>query len=107
MLGAVADSLASLLQAEPDPRCLSYTHDRDFGAFLDYPPGAPRPLTSAAHCSGGGRTGRSAEAVAMAAKRLDRAAGKENYRGGGWCPPAFACYDAMAPVFKGARKDEL
>lgn len=23
----------------PDPRCLSYTHDRDFGAFLDYPPG--------------------------------------------------------------------
>ena len=26
-------------QAPPDPRCLSYTHDRDFGGFLDYPPG--------------------------------------------------------------------
>jgi len=26
-------------EGEPDPRCLSYTHDRDFGAFLDYPPG--------------------------------------------------------------------
>ena len=25
--------------APPDPRCLSYTHDRDFGVFLDYPPG--------------------------------------------------------------------
>lgn len=46
---------------EPDPRCLSYTHDRDFGEFLDYPPG------------------------------------KENFRGGGWCPPAHACYDSMAP----------
>ena len=46
---------------EPDPRCLSYTHDRDFGKFLDYPPG------------------------------------KENFRGGGWCPPAHACYDSMAP----------
>lgn len=25
--------------AAPDPRCLSFTHDRDFGEFLDYPPG--------------------------------------------------------------------
>ena len=25
--------------APPDPRCLSYTHDRDFGSYLDYPPG--------------------------------------------------------------------
>ena len=56
----------------PDPRCLSYTHDRDFGQFLDYPPGK-----------------------------------KE---GGGWCPPAFACYDSMAPALsQGAqrRHDEL
>lgn len=52
---------------EPDPRCLSYTHDRDFGHFLDYPPG------------------------------------KEEHQGGGWCPPAHACYDTMAPQLK----DEL
>jgi hypothetical protein len=26
-------------EAPPDPRCLSYTHDRDFGHYLDYPPG--------------------------------------------------------------------
>ena len=26
-------------EAPPDPRCLSYTHDRDFGSYLDYPPG--------------------------------------------------------------------
>ena len=26
-------------EGEPDPRCLSYTHDRDYGTFLDYPPG--------------------------------------------------------------------
>ncbi|KAL1521766.1 hypothetical protein AB1Y20_021420 [Prymnesium parvum] len=56
----------------PDPRCLSYTHDRDFGEFLDYPPG------------------------------------KSEYAGKGWCPPAFACYDEMAPVFRGRRAhDEL
>jgi len=56
----------------PDPRCLSYTHDRDFGQFLDYPPG------------------------------------KEEFRGGGWCPPDFACYDQMAPVLKGhGYRDEL
>ena len=23
----------------PDPRCLSYTHDRDYGSYRDYPPG--------------------------------------------------------------------
>lgn len=59
--------------APPDARCLSYTHDRDFGHFLDYPPG------------------------------------KEDFRGGGWCPPAFACYDTMAPALKeGSRtRDEL
>ena len=45
----------------PDPRCVSYTHDRDFGNFLDYPPG------------------------------------KEESLGSGWCPPAHACYDTMAP----------
>ena len=26
-------------EGPPDPRCLSYTHDRDFGGYLDYPPG--------------------------------------------------------------------
>lgn len=26
-------------EAAPDPRCLSYTHDRDFPVYLDYPPG--------------------------------------------------------------------
>jgi len=60
--------------AAPDPRCLSYTHDRDFGEFLDYPPG------------------------------------KDEFRGGGWCPPAFACYDTMAPALGGTgrrRKEEL
>jgi len=59
--------------AAPDPRCLSYTHDRDFGQFLDYPPG------------------------------------KADFRGRGWCPPAFACYDAMEPALggRGARHDEL
>ena len=60
--------------APPDPRCLSYTHDRDFGQFLDYPPG------------------------------------KSNHRGGGWCPPAHACYDSMAPALSGSRhyaRDEL
>ena len=51
----------------PDPRCLSYTHDRDFASFLDSPPG------------------------------------KSNFRGRGWCPPAFACYDSMEPILK----DEL
>jgi len=25
--------------APPDPRCLSYTHDRDYGRFKEYPPG--------------------------------------------------------------------
>jgi len=53
--------------AAPDPRCLSYTHDRDFGQFLDYPPG------------------------------------KTEHRGGGWCPPAHACYDRMAPQLSGRR----
>lgn len=33
--------------APPDPRCLSYTHDRDFGHFLDYPPGAQQARTFA------------------------------------------------------------
>ena len=23
----------------PDPRCLSYTHDKDFARFKEYPPG--------------------------------------------------------------------
>jgi len=56
----------------PDPRCLSYTHDRDFGHFLDYPPG------------------------------------KAQFRGGGWCPPAGACYDQMAPELGGrGLRDEL
>ncbi|EOD13182.1 hypothetical protein EMIHUDRAFT_452053 [Emiliania huxleyi CCMP1516] len=54
--------------APPDKRCLSYTHDRDFGDFTAYPPGL------------------------------------EEFRGRGWCPPAFACYDSMAPALK---KDEL
>jgi hypothetical protein len=54
--------------AAPDARCLSYTHDRDFGEFLDYPPG------------------------------------KEEFRGGGWCPPAHACYDTMAPSLGGKRR---
>lgn len=26
-------------EGAPDARCLSYTHDRDFGVYLDYPPG--------------------------------------------------------------------
>jgi hypothetical protein len=54
--------------AEPDPRCLIYTHDRDFGYFLDYPPK------------------------------------KESFRGRGWCPPAGACYDTMAPELSGGRR---
>ena len=63
-------------EGEPDPRCLSYTHDRDFGQFLDYPPG------------------------------------KKQFKGGGWCPPEFACYDSMAPALGGRgvgrrRHDEL
>lgn len=56
--------------APPDPRCLSFTHDRDFGAFLDYP------------------------------------RGKEAFRGGGWCPPAQACYDSMASVEREVARRE-
>ena len=56
----------------PDARCLSYTHDRDFGAFRAYPPG------------------------------------KAEFEGGGWCPPAHACYDSMDPVLGGrGLRDEL
>ena len=56
----------------PDPRCLSYTHDRDFASFLDYPPG------------------------------------KDEFRGGGWCPPAHACYDTMSAELGGRQlRDEL
>lgn len=51
-------------EGPPDPRCLSYTHDRDFGEFLPYPPG------------------------------------REDFRGQGWCPPSFACYDSMDRVLK-------
>ena len=58
--------------APPDPRCLSYTHDRDFGHFLDYPPN------------------------------------KRQFKGGGWCPPAHACYDQMAPaLWKAGYHEEL
>eukprot|EP00965_Chrysotila_dentata_P220962 6192107-Pleurochrysis_carterae.AAC.2 len=56
-------------EGPPDPRCLSYTHDRDFAQFLDYPPG------------------------------------KEAYRGRGWCPPPFACYDSMSPVLRGDKQE--
>ena len=31
----------------PDPRCLSYTHDKDFAAYRAYPPGAERFASSA------------------------------------------------------------
>ena len=34
----------------PDPRCLSYTHDRDFGAFKAYPHGTEHFEHSKAWC---------------------------------------------------------
>lgn len=56
-------------EAAPDGRCLSYTHDRDYAHFREYP------------------------------------LGKEHYRGKGWCPPEWACYDGMEPVSAQAKAE--
>jgi len=45
----------------PDAVCVSYTHDRDYGNYKDYP------------------------------------AGKEKFRGRGWCPPKKLEYDGFKP----------
>eukprot|EP01046_Picozoa_sp_COSAG06_P020587 COSAG06_NODE_1512_length_9233_cov_2.774141_7_plen_97_part_00 len=69
--------------APPDPRCLSYTHDRDFPLYKAYP---------------ADRTYRSAES-------------RNEARAKAWCPPSSACYDGMeaAPVLTAlrARHQEL
>ena len=69
----------------PDPRCLSYTHDRDYIAFKDYPSGC-NPYSIESDMESDEDSSKRAE---------DAAASPSQEQSLPWCPPTKFGYDGM------------
>jgi hypothetical protein len=67
----------------PDEQCLSYTHDRDYVAFKDYPPGQNPYSLDADESSEGEEEDATAPAPAARPQSMP------------WCPPARFGYDGI------------
>jgi thiol-disulfide isomerase/thioredoxin len=71
-------------EGEPDPICLSYTHDPDFGEYKEYPPGkGPKPEARRMHLQRFTTDEKAAKAAAL------KAAAADDFKGAGY--GAAAC----------------